>query len=366
MKSSTACQSAASSVGERMRAAHFGQQRVGVEAAAERQRHAVLRQHVQRQARRRARFDCAARQRRARRGVFHQFQRVRRHADHVAGFAGPVPRAAGALQQARHALRAADLQHLVHGGKSTPRSRLDVATTQRRLPSRRPASAAARSVGSSEPWCRASVAGSSGHTDCSAWYQSSACERVLVNSRLRARVLQHLRHARQLRQPEVAGPGKAFACVGQQRFERQRARRRGADTIAAPRRVRQQHVARLVEVAERGRQSPRAQRRAPARAAAPGTAAAARRACCRAARAIRRRPRSARRASCGAASGYDSSSESDSGVVTSTSACPRAPGACRARWRRRCAWPTVQSQAERRRSARAARARCRSPARAAA
>ena len=37
------------------------------------------------------------------------------------------------------------------GPKSTPRSRLDVATTQRRLPRRSPCSASARSAWSTEP-----------------------------------------------------------------------------------------------------------------------------------------------------------------------------------------------------------------------
>ena len=67
-------------------------------------------------------------------------------------------------------------------GKSTPRSRLDVATTHRTDPSRSPCSAARRSAGSSEPWCRASVAGSSIHTEDSARCHSSACARVLANS----------------------------------------------------------------------------------------------------------------------------------------------------------------------------------------
>ena len=45
--------------GKGIGAAHFGQQRISLEAAAERQRHAVLGQHVKRHPRRRARLDRA-------------------------------------------------------------------------------------------------------------------------------------------------------------------------------------------------------------------------------------------------------------------------------------------------------------------
>ena len=66
------------------------------------------------------------------------------------------------------------------GEKSTPRSSELVATTARRVPSRRPCSASARSVASSEPWCRPMA--SSGAAIDSASCQRSACERVLVNT----------------------------------------------------------------------------------------------------------------------------------------------------------------------------------------
>ena len=91
----------------------FPVQLVGVESAAERQRDGMLGQHVQAADRRRPRLDLAARDRLAGGGVLDQFERLGRHADHVAGLSRPVPGAAGALQEARHALGAADLQDLV-------------------------------------------------------------------------------------------------------------------------------------------------------------------------------------------------------------------------------------------------------------
>ena len=66
------------------------------------------------------------------------------------------------------------------GKKSTPKSRLLVATTAFRRPSFRPSSTQSRTDLSSEPWCSASTPAKSGRASISAWYQRSACERVLV------------------------------------------------------------------------------------------------------------------------------------------------------------------------------------------
>lgn len=85
------------------------------------------------------------------RGIFDQFQRMRGYAHHVAGFAGAMARAPGALQKARNAFRAADLQHLIHGREVHAQIQAGGGLTQRRLPSANPRSAAARSDGSSEP-----------------------------------------------------------------------------------------------------------------------------------------------------------------------------------------------------------------------
>ncbi|KAG1441354.1 hypothetical protein G6F57_018725 [Rhizopus arrhizus] len=100
-----------------MRAANLLIKRSGVEAPAQRKGDGVLRQDVQAAARWRPRLDGAARDGLTRCGVFDQFQRLRRDADHVAGLTRPMLGAAGALQQPRDAFGAADLQYLIHRGK---------------------------------------------------------------------------------------------------------------------------------------------------------------------------------------------------------------------------------------------------------
>ncbi len=68
------------------------------------------------------------------------------------------------------------------GRKSTPRSRLDVQTTALSRPALRPFSTQARTSCPSEPWCNARVPAQSGRASSRAWYQRSACERVLVKT----------------------------------------------------------------------------------------------------------------------------------------------------------------------------------------
>ena len=68
------------------------------------------------------------------------------------------------------------------GRKSTPRSRLDVATTALSEPSFKPASTHSRTLLSSEPWCSAICPAHSGRAVSSNWYQISACERTLVKT----------------------------------------------------------------------------------------------------------------------------------------------------------------------------------------
>jgi len=96
-----------------MGAAHLREQRIGLEAASQRAADTMLGQHVQRQPEGLPGFDGTLGQRLARGRIFDQFQCMRGHADDVAGFARAVPRPPGTLQQAGHALGAADLQHLV-------------------------------------------------------------------------------------------------------------------------------------------------------------------------------------------------------------------------------------------------------------
>ena len=68
------------------------------------------------------------------------------------------------------------------GRKSTPRSRLLVQTTARRLPLLSPASTHSRTPRSSEPWWMAICPAQSGRASSSAWYHCSACERTLTNT----------------------------------------------------------------------------------------------------------------------------------------------------------------------------------------
>ena len=103
--------------GEGVGAAHFRQQRVRLEAPAEGERHAVLGEHVEREARRRARLDAPGGQRLPGGGILRQFQSMGWNTHHMPGLARAMACAAAALEQARHALRAADLQYLVHRGE---------------------------------------------------------------------------------------------------------------------------------------------------------------------------------------------------------------------------------------------------------
>ena len=98
----------------RVRAADFAQQRVRLEAAAERAGDEVLHEHVERAFHRHARLDAPLGRRGARGRGFDQLQRLRRHHGDLRDLAGTMPAAARALQQARDALGTADLQHLVH------------------------------------------------------------------------------------------------------------------------------------------------------------------------------------------------------------------------------------------------------------
>jgi len=72
------------------------------------------------------------------------------------------------------------------GKKSTPRSRLDVHTTALSCPAFRPCSTQSRTSCPSDPWCNAMVPAQSGRASSSAWYHRSACDRVLVNTKVDA------------------------------------------------------------------------------------------------------------------------------------------------------------------------------------
>ena len=98
-------------------APHLGDQRIGHKTAAQRHRHQVLHQHIQRLARAVARFNLAGLHGGAGGGGLDQFQAVRGHHRDARRAPGRVAGSAGALQQPRHAARRADLQHALHWQK---------------------------------------------------------------------------------------------------------------------------------------------------------------------------------------------------------------------------------------------------------
>ncbi|KWT97976.1 nitrate reductase molybdenum cofactor assembly chaperone [Variovorax sp. WDL1] len=94
--------------------AHLRIEIVRHEAAAERDRDQVLHQHVQRLRRRSALLDAALRHGVARGGTLHDLDAVRGHERDARRPPRRVARAAGTLQQPRHAFGRADLQHALH------------------------------------------------------------------------------------------------------------------------------------------------------------------------------------------------------------------------------------------------------------
>ena len=98
-------------VAVRVRRAQLGIQRIGLEAAAERDRDEVLNQHVQRLVGRRALLDPPSLRGMPRCRRLDQFERIRRHQRDPARAPRRMAAAPGALQQARDTLGRADLQH---------------------------------------------------------------------------------------------------------------------------------------------------------------------------------------------------------------------------------------------------------------
>ncbi len=123
-----------------------------------------------------------------------------------------VARAPGALHQPRDALGRADLQHAldrreVHAQVEARRGDHGASASPCFRPGLDPL---AHRHGPSEPWCSAMRPAQSGRASRSAWYQSSACERVFVNaSRLRLDAISS-HDGRQHRQAQVPGPREAL------------------------------------------------------------------------------------------------------------------------------------------------------------
>ena len=260
-----------------------------------------------------------------------------------------MARAARALQQARHALRAAELEHLVdrreiHAEVEARRGDHAAHACRRASPARPRCAASA----SSEPWCSASVPGSSGHTADNARCHSSACERVLVNSRLVRARDRRLDHAR------AAAPGRGGRPTGSVRPRRAAAypvvNARGGNA-ATP----------ALHRAHRGSSTSRASSRLPSVADRPHVRS--RGASARSARQGELQQHAAlvaeqfvpfvdddgaqRRRTAPRVSGYDSSSDSDSGVVTRASSWPARAQALVARARVARAQADAPVQAER-------------------
>ena len=265
MKSSTQAHSARGEVAEGVGGAHFVVELVAAEAAAQRDGHGVLRQQIERPLDRPAGLDAAGLERVAGGGHVHQLERVGRDAGQPADRAGLVAAPAGALDQAADRLGAADLEHPIHGVKSTPRSSVEVQTTQRSLPSRSPSSTHSRVPRSSEPWWSAMMPAQSGRAASSAWYQISAVARVLVKTSALSPSSMARDDLGQQPQADLPGPGEALHRLGDERIDLERLGHEALHDAAGPRVPAgiesEQRVARHVEVAERGGEAERAERR---------------------------------------------------------------------------------------------------------
>ena len=207
--------------------------------------------------------------------------------------AGLVAAASGALQQARDAFRAADLQHLVD------RREVDAEVEARRAddgtqPARRagrPRPSRARRARASRDAAR-SCRPSRGRASRIAWYQISVGERTLVNTSVeRARSIARITCGSSLR-PMWPAQGKRSIVGGRARVDRRSSSPRGR-ARCAPARARAEPRQRAAPRRD-WRASPTVPTRAAtgaARAAARAPARPARRASSPSARAIRRRRR---------------------------------------------------------------------------
>ncbi len=272
------------------RAAHLAEHRLGRETAAQRHAHQVLHQHVQRRVGRAARFHLTGQRSAARGHRLHQLQCVRRHERDAAGATGLVAAAPGALQQARHALGAADLQHSFH--------RQEVhAQVERRGGHHR--AQRARLQPGLDPFAHALVQRAVVQRDAAGPVGPRVQQQLVPGLGLRAHVGEDQRgrrardlvhHGLQHLRTQVAAPRKAPRLGRQQGVDAQRLVHTPAHQAAGAGRTRpEQRTHGLVHVAQRGRQAPHHQSAGSSGAAAPAPAATARRACCRGARATRRR-----------------------------------------------------------------------------
>jgi hypothetical protein len=256
-------------------AAHLVVQRVGVEAlarlamavevTAQRQADDVLHQHVQRLFGRGARLDPPGDG-----GVpggdrLDQLQRIGRHQRDAAGPPRRVAAAAGALQQPRHALGAADLQHALD--RQEVHAQVQRGGGDHRLQR-------ARLEPGLDPFAHALVQRAVVQRDQAGPVGPRLQDQLVPDLGLRAHVGEDQRRARafdlvdhrlQHLRAQVAAPGEAAGVGRQQGVDDEglvepalhahaRVGRAGAE----------QRLQRLLEVAQRGRQPPAHQTRAPA------------------------------------------------------------------------------------------------------
>ena len=246
-------------------AAQFAVQRLGLEAAAQGHAHQVLHQHVQRRVGGFARFHPSGQRGAARGHRLHQLQRVRRHQRDAAGPARLVAAAAGALQQPRHALGAADLQHTL--------DRQEVhAQVQRR--GRHHGLQAAGLQAGLDPLAHALVQRAVVQRDAAGPVGPRVEQQLVPGLGLRAhvgedqrrrRALDLVDHRLQHLRAQVPAPGEAPGLVRQQRVDLQRLVEPALHQLRVDRVARaEQRAHRFVQVAERGRQAPHHELRVPA------------------------------------------------------------------------------------------------------
>ncbi len=218
----------------------------------------MLGQHIQRQREWPACFDHAFGQGTAHRGVLGQFQRMAGHAQDGAAGTRAVACTSGALAQARHAFRAAQLQYLFNLGEvhaKVEAGRSHHAAQRARSQSVFHLLAQCRIQRAVVQRKRVLVLG----PDRGQCLMPQFCLRTGVGEQQAAACPhQCVQHPRQLRQAQMPGPGETFAGVRQQAAHADRARAHALHD----RRVGlsgQQHVARLFQIAQRCRQPPQLQ-----------------------------------------------------------------------------------------------------------
>ena len=248
----------------RGRAAHLGIQRLGLEAPAQRHRGQVLHQHIDGLVRRDALFHPPGMHRGARGGGLHQLQAVRGHQRDARGPPWCVARAAGALQQARHALGRADLQHALHRQKVHAQVQAAGADHGAQAAALEPRL---------HPFAHTAVQRAVVDGDLPRPVRPRVQQRLVPLLGLRAhvdehqrgagRLLQRAHHRRQHGQAQVAGPGEALGPLGQQGVHHQALFHAAAHQRAAL--PAQQRLHGLGQVAQRGRHAPDQEPRVPAR-----------------------------------------------------------------------------------------------------